>query len=463
MTVRASVVVVGAGTAGIGATRAALRKGCDVILIEGGEGGTTCARVGCMPSKLLIAAAEHAQCARNGDAFGIEAKVKVHPEAVMERVRRERDRFVGFVLRDVEELVKDKGSYVRGQARFIDDLVLDVAGERIEADRVVLAVGSRPIVPPALEPAQDRLIHNDELFSLDRLPESVAVFGPGIIGLELGQALHSLGVRVRIFGHSPNVGSLSDPDLKAEATHLFSLSMPLHTSVKGLEVRRVEGGVEVQWQGEGGRQAEVFDYALVATGRRSNLDLINLEATSLPLTGDGRLPVDPNTLQVENEPVFVAGDAAGIRPILHEAADEGRIAGENAAAFPEVRPGIRRSPLSIVFTSPQMFIAGTAHRDLPEDGFVTGRVSFRNQGRSRVMGLNAGALHVYADKNTGRLLGSEGIGPRLEHIAHLLAWSHQEGLTIDRMLEMPFYHPVIEEGLRTALRDAAAELEKVRE
>jgi dihydrolipoamide dehydrogenase len=89
-----------------------------------------------------------------------------------------------------------------------------------------------------------------------------------------------------------------------------------------------------------------------------------------------------------------------------------------------------------------------------------GTVSFANQGRSRVMAQNRGALHVYADRATGRFLGAEMIGPRAEHLAHLLAWVHQQGLTIDQILALPFYHPVVEEGLRTALRDAASKLEK---
>jgi dihydrolipoamide dehydrogenase len=87
---------------------------------------------------------------------------------------------------------------------------------------------------------------------------------------------------------------------------------------------------------------------------------------------------------------------------------------------------------------------------------VIGEVSFEDQGRSRVMRKNRGALRVYAERSTGRLLGAEMAGPRAEHMAHLLAWTHQGGLTIEQMLAMPFYHPVIEEGLRTALRDAAA-------
>jgi hypothetical protein len=107
-----------------------------------------------------------------------------------------------------------------------------------------------------------------------------------------------------------------------------------------------------------------------------------------------------------------------------------------------------------VFTDPQLATVGERFPALDQNAIVTGTVSFENQGRARVMLRNRGLLHVYAEVATGLVLGAEMIGPDAEHIAHLLAWGVQSELTVARMLEMPFYHPVVEEGLRTALRDA---------
>ena len=163
-------------------------------------------------------------------------------------------------------------------------------------------------------------------------------------------------------------------------------------------------------------------------------------------------------MQCGTSPIFIAGDANHDLPLLHEAADEGRIAGENAALWPNVKPGLRRTPLAAVFSDPQLAVVGNRLIDLAPGTFVTGEVSFENQGRSRVMLRNRGLLHVYADVATGLLLGAELIGPDAEHLAHLLAWAIQSGMTVERSLEMPFYHPVVEEGLRTALRDAQAKL-----
>ena len=463
----ASVVVIGAGTAGLAAYRAATAVTSDVVLIEGGLFGTTCARVGCMPSKLLLAAAEASHHASHAGPFGITADVHVDGQAVMDRVRRERDRFVSFVVDSVDRLpVEHK---ILGNARFVAPRTIVVNNQQIAARAVVIATGSSPFIPAVLAHLGERLIVNDDVFAWDTLPESVAVFGTGVIGLELGQALHRLGVRVRIFGKSGAIGPLTDPVVRQAAAAAFRSEMLLHTEAQVPKVERVEhnvkggAGVEVTFALEGKIQTEFFSYALVAAGRRPNLGKLGLEDAGITLDERGVPLFDRHTLQCGESSVFIAGDANHDLPLLHEAADEGKIAGENAARFPEVKPGPRRSLLSITFTDPQLAVVGntfaTISKALQEfGGPVIGTVSFEDQGRSRVMLQNRGACRVYADPLTGQFLGAEMAGPRAEHIGHLLAWAHQQELTVDRMLTMPFYHPVVEEGIRTALRDASAQL-----
>ena len=138
-------------------------------------------------------------------------------------------------------------------------------------------------------------------------------------------------------------------------------------------------------------------------------------------------------------------------------------AGDNAGRYPDIRAGLRRSSISAVFSDPQIAMVGESFKQLETrlgncGCFATGEVSFEGQGRSRVMLRNKGILHVYGEQGTGRFLGAEMIGPNAEHLAHLLAWAHQNKMTVSEMLDMPFYHPVIEEGVRTALRDLNAKL-----
>ncbi len=462
---QADVVILGGGTAGMGAFRAARAHTDQVILVENHHFGTTCARVGCMPSKLLIAAAEAAHQAADTAPFGVhlDGHIRVDGREVMARVRAERDRFVGFVLDDVAEFPAD--AKILGQARFIDAHTIQVDDHtQIQAKRVVIATGSRPLILPQWQALGDRLIINDDVFDWDTLPESVAVFGPGVIGLELGQALHRLGVKVKIFGTSGNLGGITDPVVLAEAKAILGEELSLHLHTETQVSLNPDGRVTVDYTGNGTSGQFTADYLLAAVGRRPNVDDLGLDALDIDRDERGVPAAHPLTMQTSIPHIFIAGDASNQLPLLHEASDQGKIAGDNAGRFPNVRNGLRRSTLGVVFSDPQIAIVGQRFAQIQThfknlECVVIGEVSFRNQGRSRVMRVNRGHLRVYAEQGTGRFLGAEMFGPAAEHIAHLLAWAHQQKLTLQTMLEMPFYHPVIEEGLRTALRDAFAKLE----
>lgn len=455
------VAIIGAGTAGMSAYRAALAHTDKLVVVESGAYGTTCARVGCMPSKLLIAAGDAAQAVRQAAMFGvISPPPRIDGRAVMQRVRSERDRFVGFVTDAVAHW--PAAHRLTGQARFLDNHTLDVGGHtRLSADRIVIATGSSPRVPAAWRTALgDRLIVNDDVFEWQDLPGSVAVVGAGVIALELAQALHHLGVRVRLYGRDNRLGPLTDPALQALTVQLMAQRLPMQLNTGDLVLARQGDQVSVRCRaGTTGdaaspTDAEHFDWLLAATGRSPNVQHLGLDQTTLPLDPTGAPVFDTTTGQVGVSTVFMAGDATGTLPLLHEAADEGRIAGDNAGRFPDVRVHHRSAPLSVVFCDPQIAMVGQSHAALQRSGasFAIGELSFDDQGRSRVIGKNAGALRVYGQHGSGRFLGAEMIGPAAEHLGHLLAWSVQRGDTVQQMLDSPFYHPVIEEGLRTALR-----------
>ena len=459
-TVHIDVAIIGAGSAGLPAYRAAKAAGASAILIEGGPHGTTCARVGCMPSKLLIAAAEAAHAASHTAPFGvhIDGTIRIDGREVMQRVKSERDRFVGFVLDSVESIPAE--DRLTGYARFIDDGLLQVGDHtRVRARSIVIATGSSPVIPPMYQALGDRAIVNDDVFAWSDLPRKVAVVGAGVIGLELGQALAHLGVDVTVLGARGRVGPLTDPAIKAYAHETFRQSFRFEAHATVEAAVRQGDGVQLRFRNDAGELAEdTFDYVLVTAGRKPNFDRLALNNTGIQLDSKGVPVYDPLTLQAGAHPVFIAGDANGVLPLLHEAADEGRAAGTNAARFPNVVPLVRRAPIAVLFSDPGIAMVGARHADLAPDSFVTGEVSFEDQGRSRVMLKNRGLMHVYVDRASRQFLGAEWIGPDAEHIAHLLAWALQMKLSVDAMLEMPFYHPVVEEGLRTALRHAAAAL-----
>lgn len=456
------VAILGGGTAGMVAWRQASKHTGKVLLIEAERFGTTCARVGCMPSKLLIAAADTAHQMRHAGQFGVHAgQVRIDGEAVMARVRRERDRFVAGVLKSIDKIPEDQRILAR--ARFLDRHRLELDnGETIRAGRIVIATGARSHTAEQLKAAGERLITSDDVFEWESLPESVAVFGAGVIGLELGQALARLGVRVRMFGVGGAVGPIRDPAIRKLALDTFNREFPFDADATVHAIQPTDEGVRISFDDADGDEAsETFDYLLAATGRRANVDDLGLEHTGLTLDERGVPEHDPWTLQCGNSSIFIAGDASNDRALLHEAADEGRIAGTNAGRWPEVRAGLRRCPMGVVFSEPQIAAVGLSLEQIEQrypGCHAVGEVSFANQGRSRVTGQNRGLLRVYGEHGSGRFLGAEMFGPAAEHIAHLLAWSAQGRLTVAEMLEMPFYHPVIEEGVRSALQDLAHKL-----
>jgi dihydrolipoamide dehydrogenase len=440
------VAIIGAGTAGLAAERAARKAGAKTLLIDDRFAGTTCASVGCMPSKLLIAAADAAFDARKASMFGIEATPSVDGRAVMARVRKERDRFVAETLKSIEKL--PSGVCVKQRARFSDATTLAlVDGRKVSAKAIVVATGSRPSVPKEFEKLGDIVLTNETIFELRSLPRSIAVVGAGPLGLELAQAMARLGVETAMFDQGDRIAALRDAEVAKSLRSVLGKEFPIHLGVK-LEVEKDGDEARLSWSGASSGTAS-FERVLVAAGRPPALRDLNLAATGLETSDKGIPKFDPSTLQCGDAPIFLAGDADAQRPVLHEAASEGVIAGRNAASFPKVRKAKRAVPLSIMFTDPPLAAVGA----LPSDAMVVGSASYADQGRARVEARNEGLVRVYAGADTGVIARATLFGPGMDHIAHLIALAIQRRETADTLLQLPFYHPTFEEGLKPALRE----------
>lgn len=443
------LIILGAGTAGLTAFSQAHRETGDVLLIDPGPLGTTCARVGCMPSKALLQVAREVDAAgrlrRDGLLLG--DPLRIDGAAVMAKVRRLRDRFVSGPLRTIEGL---GDRFVKGAARFVGPDRIEVVGERYSADAFIVATGTRPVVPTEWQALGDRLLTSDTLFEMPALPESLAVIGLGPIGVELGQALAMLGVRVAAFGRNARLAGSGSAAVNALAHEALGESMSIHTGHE-VALEPCDGGVLVRF---GATQFQV-ERVLAAIGRRPAVGDLNLAALGLPLDRQGLPTIDPRMLRAGTSRVYFAGDVNGIAPLMHEAADDGRLSAWYAL-HPDAECLTRRTPLAMVFCEPQLARCGVSGADLPA-GTVTGRVDFGGQGRSIILGYRRGLLEVHADPE-GRLIGAEMICAGAEHLAHQLAWLIQRRTTVTEALQLPFYHPVLEEGLRSALQDLRRQL-----
>ncbi len=454
MTRRTKIVIIGAGSAGISAMRAVQKVTDDYIIIDNGPLGTKCARVGCMPSKALISAANDFYRRKIFSREGIRGGegLSVDVPAVFRHVRELRDHFAGAMVDVTKSLAKEH--LIKGRAKIISANTVHVGSITIEADSIIIASGAAPKVPEKWKEFGERIITTDDLFELEDIPENVAVIGLGAVGLEVGQALSRLGLNVTGFSSGKTVAGIKNPQINEAAIKLITGEFPIYLeaipqlSDAGEKIRIAHPKTVIE-----------VDKVIVAIGVLPDLAALGLENAGVSLDQRGLPDFNRHTMQVEGLPIFIAGDANGCRPILHEAIDEGFIAGHNAVSG-AVSSFCRRSLMKMVFCDPEIVSVGFTYKHFMDKQipFVTGVEDFSTQARATLEHRNAGLLHIYADDKTGVLLGSEMICPAAEHLGHQLAMAIEHRMTVFDMLKMPYYHPTVEEGLRGALRDAAAKL-----
>lgn len=453
MTREVDVAILGAGSAGLFAMSQVKRQTDNYVLINGGELGTTCARVGCMPSKVLIQVAEDFHRKSIFEREGIDGaeELSVDIPAAMEHVQDLRDVFVDRTLGVTDEL--DETHLIDGYAKFISNDTVEVNGEQIKAKSIIIATGSTPVVPAAWQDFADAIVSTDDFFELEDLPASMAVIGLGSIGLEIGQSLHRLGVKVVGVDQLGTIAKLEDDKVNELAVTVIGREFPLWLG-QPATLEKVDDGIQVT----AGDNQQVVEKVLASLGRKPNLENLNLQATDIRLDGNGIPLFDPLTMQVGDLPIYIAGDVNADRPLLHEAGHEGRVAGYNAVHHP-VEKFKRKIPLAITFCDPNIATAGAQLSELNESDIAIGEIQFAPVGRALIMGKNRGLLRLYVQKSDGLLVGACMCCVKAENLAHLISWSIQNGMSVFDMLKMPFYHPVIEEALQAALYNVLPKLD----
>ena len=296
------VVIIGAGSGGLSARREVAKQTDNYLVVNSGPLGTTCARVGCMPSKVLIQTANdfnrrkklEEQGIIGGESLGLD-HVKV-----MEHVRSLRDRFVRGVTGDMESWKSEK--LLSKRAQFVSPYELDCEGEIVRAKKIIIAVGSRPNIPKVIREFKSYVLTTDEIFEMKKLPESIAVVGLGVIGLELGQALHRLVVDLTMIGRRKVFAGITDPDLNEYVAKKFSEE--LNISFDGIDSARERDGKLVIKSGD---KEIVVDRVLVASGRDTNIDKVNIECLGIEVNPNGVPPFSSETFQLCDHPHIFLG------------------------------------------------------------------------------------------------------------------------------------------------------------
>lgn len=449
------LAIIGAGTAGISAFKEASKVTKNVVLIDHGPLGTTCARTGCMPSKAFIQAANYFHERHFFAERGITGtdKININIRQLMQYVRKMRDNFTLGIIQNLDLLGT---RFIKETAEISEPHVIKTETQRIIAKNIIIATGSHSVVPEAWLGFSKQILTSENFFEQNDFANNMVVIGAGAIGLELGQALRRIGIDISIFHSHEMIGKLTDPEVNKHAIKILQEEYPLYLNQEA-QIEKNMNSILVKGKAKAVKTKQI----LAALGKKSNLMSINFKQLGIETNEMGIPLFDTTTMQIKDTSIFIAGDVTKERQLQHEAADEGRIAAYNAVHSSQCFH--RRTALNIVFSDPNIAIVGESYNNLlKKEGFIIGEVHFDNQGRSRIMSKNKGILRIYAEPTKGRLLGAEMIAPEGEHLAHILAWAIQQNMTTFDVLEMPFYHPTIEEGLRTALHELTKQVKNNR-
>jgi pyruvate/2-oxoglutarate dehydrogenase complex dihydrolipoamide dehydrogenase (E3) component len=450
------VVVVGGGTAGLTAAQVCVAAHRRVLLVEADRLGGECTWNGCVPSKTFIEAARLCHDMRVAAGLGIAKQVPALDfAAVMAHVRDT----VRTIARyeDTERLEASGISVRHGRARMIDGHTLDIDGDRIRAERIVICTGSRPSVPPIDGLREVPFLTNETLFDLGIQPRRLLVLGAGPIGLEMAQAFARLGSEVVAVDVLPTLLPREDAEIAALARSILEaegVEFRLGAAVERVEHVGNEYRLHIA---ESGRTSVVTgDALLVATGRRPSIDGLELETAGVRVTRAG-IQVDAR-LRTTVASVFAAGDVTGILPFTHAAAYQGRIAGTNAVGK-RATADYRVAPW-VIFTQPEIGHVGlteaearAAHADVR-----TARLPFSAVDRAVIQGEPVGLIKVITGRKAllrhaggGEVLGAHIVGPGAGELIHEFALAMQTRAFAGRIAQTIHAYPTLSLGVQQAV------------
>ena len=461
------VVVIGGGSAGYAAARTASELGARTAVIEGGEKvGGLCILRGCMPSKALLESAHRWHAIERAAEFGLVAQpVKVKMPSIQAR----KEHLIGeFAAYRRQQLRHGKFTFLRGRVSFLDAHTLLMQQGRkqelVTAAAFVLATGSviQRVPIPGLE--ETGYWTSDTALNATSIPKRLAVLGGGIIAVELGQFFARVGSKTTLLQRSKRIVKLYDPDVSAELERAFlAEGINLVTNVKLLEVRRSSRGKKIIYQCGAAKKELVVDEILCALGRAPALDGLKLEKAGVAVT-DGRLKVDA-TMATSVPHIFAAGDVISQHEVVHIAIQQGEIAARNAVRLLRDSAGEPlcidyRLKATVTFTDPEIASVGLTETEAKEQGldFLAAKYPFSDHGKAQIGGYEFGFVKLLAEKEHGRLIGAEIIGPHASDMIHeLIAVMYYNG-TVRDLAAMPHYHPTLGEIVTYPAEELAEKL-----
>jgi dihydrolipoamide dehydrogenase len=448
------VIVIGAGPGGYVAAIRAAQHGLKVACVEKRATlGGTCLNVGCIPSKALLHASELYEEAHSGALakFGVTfTEVKLDWGAM----QAEKAKAVKELTGGVEFLFrKNKVTWLKGAARFVDASTIEVEGERHSAKDIVIATGSEVMPLPGVEIDGEVVVSSTEALTLPAVPEHLVVIGGGYIGLEMGSVYRRLGAQVTVVEYAPTIVPAMDGEVATEFAKLLKKQgMVLRTATKVTGVRREGAGAVVTVEPATGGAAEEIacSHVLVSIGRKPMTEGLNLAATGLEVDAKGRIPVDTHNFRTSVPGLWAIGDVIEGPMLAHKAEDEGLAVADNIAGHVGI---VNHAVIpAVVYTMPEVATVGQTEEELKARGvaYKVGKFPMLANSRAKTNRDTDGFVKVLADAQTDRVLGVHIIASVAGTMIAQAAQAMEFGASSEDIALTCHAHPTHPEALKEA-------------
>jgi dihydrolipoamide dehydrogenase len=445
------VVVIGAGPGGYVAALRASQLGATVAVVEEQYIGGVCLNVGCIPSKALLRSAETYTMIKDAKQFGIVVDGTVTPDWTA--IQKRKDQIVKRLTTGVGSLLKRaKAAVYEGRGRLLDAHTIEISGadgqQRIEAGKVIVATGARPVRLPMSGFDLPGVIDSTGALGLETLPRRLLIVGGGVIGVEIAGILAAFGVEVTVVEMLDRVLPMMDADISNEiAKSLKRQKVQSFVNSRANEIVQEGETLKVSVTTPDGDQVFEVDNVLVSVGRRSNVENLGLEEVGVRL--DRGIVVDEH-MQTNVPGIYAIGDVTGKWWLAHVASKQGVVAAENAcghvARFDDaVVP-------SCVFTQPEVASVGLTEAQAEEQGYdvAVGRFPFIANGKALTYGERTGFVKVVSENKYGQLLGLHIVGPHASDLILEGGLALSMEATLDEIEATIHAHPTLGEAIHEA-------------
>lgn len=448
------LIVLGGGTGNVVASAAA-DEGLDVALVERDQLGGTCLNRGCNPSKKLIHRADVVETVQKANSFGIDASLNgvAFGEIVDE------------VITEITQVAEEKAERARGDAnitfyqtegRFIDERTVEVdagdRGEKLTAERVVLAGGSRPLIPDSIDGTDGiDFLTSAEALRVDERPDRLVIVGGGYIAVEMGHFFGTMGTEVVIVGHGDVLADREDRDVAERLTDAYADRHELHLGYKATALE-ADDGKSVTAESDDGDEIELQgDELLIATGRKPNADLWNVEAADLETNDEGFVKTN-EYLETSADGVWAVGDIAGNYMFKHSGDKEAEYVVENAVRGNRQSveyPGMAHA----IFGSPQVAALGKTESEVEEESrdYDVGTFEYDDTALGTALEADVGFAKAIVGGD-GEVIGFHIIGPHASMLIHEVSTAVAAGADAETIAETIHIHPALSEVVQGAFR-----------